>query len=128
MLRKKRICLFVNLFYVLTYGTKQVQKEQLDASNKDETRRLSDEEKQSIYLAIRTDSVEKLRALVDGDAKRRQKIVDYITFTRFPPDRSTFLHIAAQRDARNVINVSCFSLKSWGLYVSSFFSTTFSYF
>lgn len=72
-------------------------------ANFDEAGCLTEEQKQTIYFAVRTDSLEKLREILVTNSDKRLKIIDYLQFAHFSPDGSSFLHIAARRESRNVL-------------------------
>uniref|UniRef100_F1KXV0 VLRF1 domain-containing protein n=1 Tax=Ascaris suum TaxID=6253 RepID=F1KXV0_ASCSU len=81
-----------------------------EAKNNEETNKsesaqdpLTKAEMQSIYAAIRSDSDEQLKMLLDGSGCRRALFEAHIKDARFPPNSLTFLHIASGRAALHIL-------------------------
>uniref|UniRef100_A0A915AXI8 Ankyrin repeat and zinc finger domain-containing protein 1 n=2 Tax=Parascaris univalens TaxID=6257 RepID=A0A915AXI8_PARUN len=81
-----------------------------EAKNNEETNKsesaqdtLTKVEMQSIYAAIRSDSEEQLKMLLDGSGCRRALFEAHIKDARFPPNSLTFLHIASGRAALHIL-------------------------
>uniref|UniRef100_A0A0N5AJ68 isopentenyl-diphosphate Delta-isomerase n=1 Tax=Syphacia muris TaxID=451379 RepID=A0A0N5AJ68_9BILA len=64
---------------------------------------LSDKEKEAIYLSIRTNSLSDFHHLIDSNNNKHEKIINYLMSSRFSPEGSSFLHIAAQNGATDII-------------------------
>ncbi|KHN78173.1 Protein vms-1 [Toxocara canis] len=84
---------------LLVAGDKEQECSEVDSREAE----LTKAEMQSVYAAIRADSDEQLRTLLENSGSRRPLFETYIREARFPPNVLTFLHIAAGRAALRIL-------------------------
>ncbi|VDK31522.1 unnamed protein product [Gongylonema pulchrum] len=72
----------------------------------DENEILNSSEIQSIYGAVRLNSVSALRQLLDDNEAKKENLLKYIRENKFPPDGSTLLHLASRRGFVEIITLA----------------------